>query len=47
MNRAFALARAGAPFAETAYRPGYADQSHLAREVRAFDGQSRCAALAG
>jgi AraC-like DNA-binding protein len=38
MNRALELARAGVPFAETAVRSGYADQPHLAREVRALAG---------
>ncbi|GAA4944046.1 helix-turn-helix transcriptional regulator [Streptomyces heliomycini] len=38
MRRALALARAGVPFAETAARAGYADQPHLAREVRDLTG---------
>ncbi|MFJ9559105.1 helix-turn-helix domain-containing protein [Streptomyces fuscichromogenes] len=38
MQRALALARAGAPAAETAFRAGYADQSHLARDVRELAG---------
>lgn len=38
MHRALDLARAGVPLAETAFRSGYADQSHLAREVKAFAG---------
>ncbi len=40
MQRALALARAGIPFAETAFRAGYADQAHLAREVRGLSGRS-------
>ncbi|MFI1958052.1 helix-turn-helix domain-containing protein [Streptomyces althioticus] len=38
MRRALALARAGVPFAQTAARAGYADQPHLAREVRSLTG---------
>jgi AraC-like DNA-binding protein len=37
-RRAVGLARAGAPFAEVAVVTGYADQAHLAREVRALSG---------
>ena len=37
-QRALALARAGTPLAEVAVRSGYADQAHLAREVRALAG---------
>jgi AraC-like DNA-binding protein len=37
-RRAVALARGGTPFAEVAVRAGYADQAHLAREVRALAG---------
>jgi AraC-like DNA-binding protein len=37
-RRAVALARAGVRFAEVAVRAGYADQAHLAREVRALAG---------
>ncbi|MBF6326929.1 helix-turn-helix domain-containing protein [Nocardia transvalensis] len=40
MQRALALARDGIPFAETAFRAGYADQAHLAREVRELAGKS-------
>ncbi|MEV7785470.1 helix-turn-helix domain-containing protein [Streptomyces sp. NPDC088106] len=40
LRRALALARAGVPFAETAIRGGYADQPHLAREVRDLTGLS-------
>ncbi|MBB5911987.1 AraC-like DNA-binding protein [Nocardia transvalensis] len=39
MQRAVALARGGIPFAETAFRAGYADQAHLAREVRELAGK--------
>ncbi|MEV6315743.1 helix-turn-helix transcriptional regulator [Streptomyces sp. NPDC051776] len=38
MNRALDLARTGAPFAEVAVDAGYADQAHLAREVKALAG---------
>ncbi|WP_432057910.1 helix-turn-helix domain-containing protein [Streptomyces sp. bgisy022] len=38
LHRALALARTGTPPAETAARTGYADQSHLSREVRALTG---------
>ncbi|MEV4449579.1 MULTISPECIES: helix-turn-helix transcriptional regulator [Streptomyces] len=38
LQRALALARAGVPFAETAARSGFADQAHLAREVRELAG---------
>lgn len=38
LQRALALARAGAPFARVAADAGYADQPHLAREVRALAG---------
>jgi AraC-like DNA-binding protein len=37
-RRAVALARGGTPFAEVALEVGYADQAHLAREVRALAG---------
>lgn len=37
-ERALALARDGVPLAETAALAGYADQPHLAREVRALGG---------
>ncbi|MGW4106585.1 helix-turn-helix domain-containing protein [Streptomyces sp. NPDC004976] len=40
LRRALALARAGVPFAETAIRGGYADQPHLARDVRTLTGLS-------
>jgi AraC-like DNA-binding protein len=38
MRRALALARAGLPAAEVAVRAGYADQPHLAREIRDLAG---------
>ncbi|MPZ25164.1 MAG: helix-turn-helix domain-containing protein [Micromonosporaceae bacterium] len=37
-RRAAGLARAGVRFAEVAVAAGYADQAHLAREVRALSG---------
>ncbi len=38
LNRALDLARAGTPFALVAATAGYADQAHLAREVKALAG---------
>ncbi len=38
LQRALALARNGVPYAETATRTGYADQAHLARDVRELAG---------
>ncbi|MGK5534105.1 helix-turn-helix domain-containing protein [Streptomyces sp. URMC 129] len=38
MQRALALTRTGVPLAEVAARTGYADQAHMAREVRALAG---------
>ncbi|WP_051832174.1 helix-turn-helix domain-containing protein [Streptomyces katrae] len=38
LQQALELARRGLPQAEVAYRAGYADQAHLAREVRALAG---------
>ncbi|MFC8359758.1 helix-turn-helix domain-containing protein [Streptomyces griseorubiginosus] len=38
LQRALALARAGVPYAETAARCGFADQAHLARDVRELTG---------
>ncbi|MFI6333635.1 helix-turn-helix domain-containing protein [Streptomyces sp. NPDC050535] len=38
LQRALALARDGVPFVETAVRAGFADQAHLARDVRELAG---------
>ncbi|MFC8429051.1 DUF6597 domain-containing transcriptional factor [Streptomyces sp. NPDC057253] len=38
LRRALVLARAGVPYAETAARSGFADQAHLARDVRELAG---------
>ncbi|MGW0707119.1 DUF6597 domain-containing transcriptional factor [Streptomyces sp. NPDC002643] len=38
LRRALALARDGVAYAETATRAGYADQAHLARDVRELAG---------
>lgn len=38
LQRALALARKGVPFAATATLAGYADQAHLARDVRELTG---------
>lgn len=38
LQRALTLARKGVPFAETATLTGYADQAHLARDVRELAG---------
>jgi AraC-like DNA-binding protein len=38
LQRALVLARDGVPFAETAVRSGYADQAHLARDVKELAG---------
>ncbi|MFJ4949998.1 helix-turn-helix domain-containing protein [Streptomyces sp. NPDC088760] len=47
LQRALALARSGTPYAETAVRAGYADQPHLAREVRRLAGMPLGELLAG
>lgn len=36
--RALDLARSGMPYAQVAARAGYADQAHLAREVKSLAG---------
>jgi transcriptional regulator GlxA family with amidase domain len=38
LQRALGLARDGVPFAETAFRSGFADQAHLARDVKELAG---------
>ncbi|MGW2565119.1 helix-turn-helix domain-containing protein [Streptomyces sp. NPDC001537] len=38
LQRALGLAREGVPFAETAVRAGFADQAHLARDVKELAG---------
>lgn len=40
LDRAVRLAREGLPFVESAAEAGYADQAHLARDVRALAGVS-------
>ncbi|MEU2280781.1 helix-turn-helix domain-containing protein [Streptomyces sp. NPDC013178] len=40
LQRALALARTGLPHAATATRSGYADQAHLARDVRELSGMT-------
>ena len=47
LRRALALARAGLPYAEVAAVAGYADQAHLAREVRALAGTTLSAYTGG
>ncbi|MBT2414641.1 AraC family transcriptional regulator [Streptomyces sp. ISL-12] len=47
LRRALALARTGVPLAETAARTGYADQAHLARDVRELTGLPPRALLGG
>jgi AraC-like DNA-binding protein len=47
LQRALARARAGTPWAEVAAREGYADQPHLAREVRALAGTTPTGILGG
>ncbi|MFJ2578528.1 helix-turn-helix domain-containing protein [Kitasatospora aureofaciens] len=47
LQRALALARSGVPFAETAARTGYADQAHLARDVRELAGMPLTALVRG
>jgi AraC-like DNA-binding protein len=38
LQRALALARKGVPYAEVSARSGYADQAHLARDVKSLAG---------
>ncbi|MCX5611496.1 MULTISPECIES: helix-turn-helix domain-containing protein [unclassified Streptomyces] len=47
LRSALELARAGMPYAEVACVAGYADQAHLAREVRALAGTTLGAYVAG
>ncbi len=47
MRRALTLARSGVPFAATAARTGYADQAHLARDVKELAGLPLGELLAG
>jgi AraC-like DNA-binding protein len=46
LQRALCLARSGVPFAQTAARTGFADQAHLARDVRELAGLPLTALLA-
>lgn len=46
LGRALDLARTGTPYADVAAHTGYADQAHLAREVRALAGIPLTALLA-
>ncbi len=45
LQRALALARAGLPYAATATAAGFADQAHLARDVKELTGRSLTALL--
>ncbi|CAM5720432.1 hypothetical protein SALBM135S_05539 [Streptomyces alboniger] len=47
LQRALALARAGLPYARTAAEAGFADQAHLARDVRELTGLTLGALLDG
>ncbi|UGQ13927.1 helix-turn-helix transcriptional regulator [Yinghuangia sp. ASG 101] len=47
LGRALELARGGEPFADVAVRAGYADQAHLAREVRSLAGVPLTALVRG
>jgi AraC-like DNA-binding protein len=46
LQRALAQARRGVPFAEVSARSGYADQAHLARDVKALAGVPLSALIA-
>ncbi|MCN9244293.1 helix-turn-helix transcriptional regulator [Streptomyces sp. RY43-2] len=46
LQRALALARSEVPYAETAFRAGFADQAHLARDVKELTGMPLGALLA-
>ncbi|MFH8559753.1 DUF6597 domain-containing transcriptional factor [Streptomyces sp. NPDC017988] len=47
LQRALALAREGVPYARTAAVAGFADQAHLARDVRELTGMSLTELLGG
>ncbi|MEU2296082.1 helix-turn-helix domain-containing protein [Streptomyces antibioticus] len=47
LQHALALAREGVPYADTAARSGYADQAHLARDVKEFTDRTLGALLGG
>ncbi|MGW2226837.1 DUF6597 domain-containing transcriptional factor [Streptomyces formicae] len=47
LQRALALARAGTPYAATAAAAGFADQAHLARDVKELTGLPLTALLGG
>ncbi|MFJ2769315.1 helix-turn-helix domain-containing protein [Streptomyces sp. NPDC087300] len=47
LQRALALAREGTPYAATAAAAGFADQAHLAREVKELTGLALTGLLAG
>ncbi|MEV5974667.1 helix-turn-helix domain-containing protein [Streptomyces sp. NPDC051921] len=47
LQRALALVTGGVPYAEAAYRAGFVDQAHLAREMRALTGLTLTRYVAG